>query len=313
MALFENNKLLGSFGNLFKGKSVDIPTGSNLKGSPWNALFGDYGLFTNPTGAWDKFKNGNTNEVNQNIANQNLGFQRENLEYEKALQKKIFEREDTSYQRTVNDMRMAGLNPLSMQGTNGAGEAIQTEPLNNSYQHTDTSSLQAISQIFDVINQVSNTRNNASLQQSQANLINAQAENQRIKNLFENDLLSQTLESNNLKNIGQKFANERSNIAWLNDQANLDFNTMYGLTDNMPDIVKLSALMSGNKIFNRNFIDYNGKVNTYGLGQGYSTYGKSNPSNFLSQQQLKGALIENQLINGLLSLIPMGFGSLFRK
>lgn len=313
MALFENNQLLSNFGNLFKGKSVDIPTGKELKGSPWNALFGEYGLFSNPTGAWDKFKNGNTNEVNQNIASQNLAFQRENLEYEKALQQKIFEREDTSYQRTVNDMRMAGLNPLSMQGTNGAGEAIQTEAMHNDYQHSDSSNLQAISQIFDVINQVSNTRNNASLQQSQANLINAQAENQRIKNLFENDLLSQTLESNNLKNIGQKFANERSNIAWLNEQANLDFNTMYGLTDNMPDLVKMTSLMTGNKVFNRDFIDYKKRIDNYGLGKGYSTYGKSSESNFLSSQQLSGALVENQLINGLLSLIPMGIGSLFRK
>ena len=153
---------------------------------PVTALFGDKqsgdpGLLTNGSDVWDKFKNGKTNEVNENIAKQNLDFQRENLEYEKALQNQIFEREDTSYQRTVNDMRLAGLNPLSMQGTNGAGEAIQTEAMHNDYQHSDTSSLQAISQIFDVINQVSNTRNNASLQQSQANLINAQAENQRIK------------------------------------------------------------------------------------------------------------------------------------
>lgn len=285
---------------------------------PVTALFGDKdagdpGLLTNGSDVWDKWKNGKTNEVNQNIANQNLGFQRENLEYEKALQQKIFEREDTSYQRTVNDMRMAGLNPLSMQGTNGAGDVIQTEPLNNTYQHSDTSNLQAISQIFDVINQVSNTRNNASLQQSQANLINAQAENQRIKNLFENDLLSSTLESSNLKNVGQKFANERSNIAWLNDQANLNFNTMYGLTDNMPDMVKLSALMSGKKVYDREFVDFFGNSNKYGLGKSFTAYNKADDTSFLSSQQLKGALVENQLINGLLSLIPMGIGSLFRK
>ena len=56
-----------------------------------------------------------TNEVNQEIAEQNLDFEKEKFEYDKALQQQMFEREDTSYQRTVNDMRMAGMNPLNMQ------------------------------------------------------------------------------------------------------------------------------------------------------------------------------------------------------
>ena len=61
------------------------------------------------SGLWDRFKNGDTNTVNKDIADQNLAFQRENLEYQKALQQKIFEREDSAYQRTVQDMRASGL------------------------------------------------------------------------------------------------------------------------------------------------------------------------------------------------------------
>lgn len=74
-----------------------------------------------------------TNETARDIANDNLQFQRENLDYQKALQEKIFQREDSSYQRTVADMRAAGLSPLAMNGTNGAGEAIQTTAPENSY------------------------------------------------------------------------------------------------------------------------------------------------------------------------------------
>lgn len=74
------------------------------------------------------------NQANKDIAKQNLGFQRENLDYQKALQQHIFDREDTAYQRTVSDMRNAGISPLAMQGTNGAGEAISTTPMNNGYQ-----------------------------------------------------------------------------------------------------------------------------------------------------------------------------------
>ena len=73
------------------------------------------------------------NETNRGIAEQNLSFQRENLDYQKALQQQIFEREDTAYQRTAADMAKAGLNPLSMNGTNGAGEVVSTSALNNSY------------------------------------------------------------------------------------------------------------------------------------------------------------------------------------
>lgn len=67
--------------------------------------------------------------VNKKIADKNLEYQKEKDEYEKALQQKIFEREDSAYQRTVNDMRSAGLSPFMMNGTNGAGEAIAKDAL----------------------------------------------------------------------------------------------------------------------------------------------------------------------------------------
>ena len=40
------------------------------------------------------------NASNEKVAQQNLQFQRENLDYQKALQQKIFDREDSSYSRT---------------------------------------------------------------------------------------------------------------------------------------------------------------------------------------------------------------------
>lgn len=277
-------------------------------GSPLSAL---ENLLSKPNETWDQFKNGQTNVVNKEIADQNLQFQRENLDYEKALQKEIFQREDTAYQRTAADMRAAGLNPLAMQGTNGAGEVIPTDPLQNQYQHQDTGNLQALSQIFNTINQMSVTRNNASLQQAQSNLINQQAENQRIKNLFEHDLLSKSLESSELSNIGKRFENERSNVAWLNDVNNLHFNQNYGITENMPDILKLSAIMSGNKIYNQNFTKFNRDWNDNSFGRTFNDHETPTTENYLSSQQLKGAVLENQIINTLLSLIPMGIGSLF--
>lgn len=84
-----------------------------------------------------------TNETNKAIATENLQYQRELQEYNKALQERIFNREDTAYQRTKKDMLEAGLNPLTMQGINGAGEAIALSPLNNSYNAQMGSPMQA--------------------------------------------------------------------------------------------------------------------------------------------------------------------------
>lgn len=148
-------------------------------GSPFSALFGDYGLFSNPTGAWDKFKNGDTNEVNYKISQQNLAFQRENFEYQKALQQKIFDREDSAYARTVADMRNAGLSPLVMSGTNGAGEAIATTPLHNDYQHTDIGGFAMLSGILNTIQQLKKTQTEIDAQQIENN-VNAQTANSRI-------------------------------------------------------------------------------------------------------------------------------------
>ena len=83
-----------------------------------------------------------TNAVNKDIADQNLALQKEWNEYQKALQQQIFEREDTSYQRTAHDMLAAGINPLSMQGTNGAGQVVSTSAPQNNFQAQQSSPMQ---------------------------------------------------------------------------------------------------------------------------------------------------------------------------
>lgn len=109
---------------------------------------------------WDKFKNGNSNDVNYAIAKQNLQYQKERnaiedtryaeetaynrnfaqeeqayqrgldafqqqfaldeRDYNRALQQQLFEREDTALERQVQSLSKLGINPLS-QNMNGLG------------------------------------------------------------------------------------------------------------------------------------------------------------------------------------------------
>lgn len=110
----------------------------NTAGSIWSNITGQANTeATNRTNKeialWNMIQQQKTNE-------QNYGMFKENLDYQKALNEQIMQREDTSYQRTVADMRKAGLNPLTMSGLNGSGGNVANvapynqEPLTNNYQ-----------------------------------------------------------------------------------------------------------------------------------------------------------------------------------
>ena len=105
-----------------------------------------------------RYMSDQTNATNKAIADQNLSFQRENLDYTKALQQQIFNREDSSYQRTVADMRAAGMSPLVMNGTNGAGEALATTAMNNQYQHSQPLDYKSPFEAFNGIANILQTR-----------------------------------------------------------------------------------------------------------------------------------------------------------
>lgn len=119
-----------------------------------------------------------SNIVNASVANKNLAFERENFEYQKELQNKIFDREDTAYQRTVNDMRSAGLNPLTIKGTNSAGSAIQTTAPQNKYVVDPISFNSAMNTISGISSVIADNKQ----KKAQTDLINSQKTGQDIAN-----------------------------------------------------------------------------------------------------------------------------------
>ncbi len=59
----------------------------------------------------------------------NYQLQKENLDYQKSLQKVMFEREDNAVRRRVNDLKSAGLSPVLAAGSSAnAGPVISTAP-----------------------------------------------------------------------------------------------------------------------------------------------------------------------------------------
>lgn len=97
-------------------------------------LFSQVNIFSMIGGFMNAAVQAKTNEKNINAQEkmnaENLAFQRENLDYQKALQQEIFAREDTAYQRAVDDARSAGLSPLAISGGANAGQVVATSPLN---------------------------------------------------------------------------------------------------------------------------------------------------------------------------------------
>ena len=190
-----------------------------------------------------------TNDTNAAIAQQNLQFQRENLDYQKALQQQIFQREDSSYQRTVNDMRQAGISPLAMNGTNGAGEAIATTAMNNDYK--DSSYMKQfpnhVESALNTYSQLVALKQNQAMNQAQIDKVNAETEGIKTENRFSsldfaNRLAKSIMEKNNYAAdyVGKTRANEFQRLqnimqGYLNADAKRqsDYNSYFGLNPQM--------------------------------------------------------------------------------
>lgn len=229
-----------------------------------SASFGTLGrfindLFNDPVSAWDHFKNGttndtnekvakNTNAINKQIADENLAFQRENLDYQKALQQQVFEREDTSYQRTVEDMRAAGLSPLSMQSTNGAGEVISTGALHNDYQHQGwTAQNNGFAELLPMINSIADSAAQRDAIRAQTRATDAYASAQELDNKFQY--------ANNILDLRRKGLLSSREYYDMTDYLNSrSFRDYYGITNDMtPDERRAAITMRSLGFSNASF------------------------------------------------------------
>lgn len=173
----------------------------------------------------------NTNKMQRGMFDEQMAFARDQDEYQRALQERIFGREDTAIQRQAADSRAAGISPLagitggSTQGVyNGASQPSApalTSPTMQGYtaQRPD---LSAISQIGQEVMQYASLR-------------------QDIKRkILENEYLERSLDArvdsaeyDKLTKYGYLF--DTSKDRWAND--------FYGLSKNMSEKERIARIL----------------------------------------------------------------------
>lgn len=131
----------------------------------------------------------------------NYQLQKENLDYQKSLQKVMFERNDNAVQRRVNDLKTAGLSPVLAAGSSAnAGPVISTSAPQRG---NDLQGYLALAQVGTMIA-------NQQRAQTEADIARQTLNQSRIKTISDafssvklgNDVIQKTMDTKYLKDRG---------------------------------------------------------------------------------------------------------------
>lgn len=140
------------------------------------------------------------NQANRDINLQNIHFQEKNLEYQKDLQQQIFEREDTAYQRKVNDLIAAGINPAVAANGSGssAGAIVNTQaPHNDMRYQAPQFNLGSVIDTLKSLKQIASIDEQTNVAKQQAEYLSSlkkKADAETTKIAFDNDFFTKSQE-----------------------------------------------------------------------------------------------------------------------
>lgn len=187
-------------------------------------------------GVWNYNVNAYNNKINKEIADQNLAFQRENLEYQKDLQQQIFDREDTAYQRKVQDLVKAGINPAVAAGGSGsaAGSIVSTQaPHNDMKYQAPQFNLGSAIDTLKSLKQIASIEEQTSVAKAQADYISSmkkKADAETVKLGLENGFFTAS-QADRLKRIGfetDMLSYQKDMLSRQNDLNKIGYNFALG-------------------------------------------------------------------------------------
>lgn len=188
---------------------------------------------------------------NEKIAEENLTFQRENLDYQKALQQQLFQREDSNIQRQVADARAAGVSPLAVSLTGGtAGSEVATTAPHNDNRVDMMSGMSSDAQKAQMlINAISSITGTIEQVQSIS------------RQKMENEYLSRTLDSRVSQQYGAEILQsyERADA-----RTKAYYNQIYGIHSGMSETERKIQLLKGTLglVTHTDGANYNGRATT---------------------------------------------------
>lgn len=120
----------------------------------------------------------------------------ENRDYTRALQQTVFDREDTAYQRAVDDARSAGLSPLAITGGSSAGAVVSSPSASVSSGSRAPDILSAAANLQSLRNATRMTNAQIARLEEQSNIDWYKAKTERTKAESDIDLGSKNYELN---------------------------------------------------------------------------------------------------------------------
>lgn len=177
------------------------------------------------TGIFNSIKQNEANEKNYELQKKqlraNMATSERDFNYNKELQEKIFQREDSAVQRMVEDNRKAGLSPIAGLAGAGTGQALEANTptfdapqMSANQLAVDFSSLSSLGHQIDnyelskdqlKLNQerlgLEKSSNEANLRQMEANIQATEIRNQIARATIEDEIEGKKLQNKNVESV----------------------------------------------------------------------------------------------------------------
>lgn len=158
---------------------------------------------------------------------QNLDLQKQNLAYQKDLQKEIFAREDNAVQRRVADLKSAGLSPTLAAGSSaGAGSVVSTSA---PQKRNNLEALTALASVKTLLAQQQRAQTEADIARQQLNMSKEQLRQIKMDNDY--------YDGNNIAPVESKMGWEQQLTNFLIGMIN---DWRYGASDGARSVVNRS-------------------------------------------------------------------------